>query len=151
MKVNETKIKVRYVETDQMGIVHHSNYFAWFEVGRTEHIAQHGMKYSDMEKIGVLIPLIECGAEFKAGARYEDEIIVKTSIKLISPVRIEFGYEIVRKDDSKLLAVGFTKHAFTNRELRPVNLQKKFPELWSVMKNNENQSNFHISENISSK
>ena len=130
VKVSETKIKVRYVETDQMGIVHHSNYFVWFEVGRTEFIKESGIKYSDMEKMGVLLPLIESGCQYKTGARYEDEIIISTSVKLITPIRIEFKYEVIRVEDEKLLAVGFTKHVFVDKELKPINLRKKNAELW---------------------
>lgn len=133
MQEHETKIKVRYVETDQMGIVHHSNYFAWFEVGRTEFMSRQGMRYRDMESTGVLLPLIECGCEFKSGARYEDELIIKTSINSLSPVRVEFKYEVIREHDHKILSTGFTRHAFVNKGFRPINLQKKYPEVWDVI------------------
>ncbi len=133
MKEHETKIKVRYVETDRMGIVHHSNYFAWFEVGRTEFIKEQGMRYKDMENAGVLLPLIECGCEFKAGAKYEDELVIKTSINSLSPVKVEFKYEVLREHDRNFLANGFTRHAFVNKEFKPINLQKKYPEVWSIM------------------
>ena len=132
MKINETKIKVRYVETDQMGIVHHSNYFAWFEVGRTEFIKEQGLSYSEIEARGVIIPLIECGAQFKIGAKYEDELIIKTSMSLLTPVKMDMNYEIIRENDGKLLATGFTRHAFTSRELKPINVKKKNPEVWAV-------------------
>ena len=134
MKVSKTKIKVRYVETDQMGIVHHSNYFVWFEVGRTEFIKELGIKYSDMENMGVLLPLIESGCEYKRGARYEDEIVISTSVTLITPIRMEFKYDIIRENDDKLLAKGFTKHVFVNTNLKPINVKKKYPELWDILK-----------------
>lgn len=124
---------MRYVETDQMGVVHHSNYFVWFEVGRTEYIRCLGMKYSDIEKAGIMMPLIECGCEFKSGARYEDELIIRTVTNTLSPVKVEFRYEVLRESDNKLLAVGFTRHAFVNSQMRPINLQKRFPEIWNVL------------------
>ena len=138
MKINETKIKVRYVETDQMGIVHHSNYFAWFEVGRTEFIKEQGLSYSEIEARGVIIPLIECGAQFKIGAKYEDELIIKTSMSLLTPVKMDMNYEIIRENDGKLLATGFTRHAFTSRELKPINVKKKNPEVWAFFIEIEN-------------
>lgn len=133
MKINETKIKVRYVETDQMGIVHHSNYFAWFEVGRTELIKQQGLSYREIEARGVIIPLIDCGAQFKTGAKYEDELIIRTSMSSLTPVKMEMNYEVIRGSDGKLLATGFTRHAFTNSQLKPMNVKKNNPEVWALL------------------
>lgn len=133
MQPHEIRIKVRYVETDQMGVVHHSNYFVWFELGRTEYIKAQGIDYSEMEKLGVMIPVIECGCEYKTGAKYGDEIRIRTFITLLSPIRIEFKYEVIRENDNKLLAVGFSKHVFTSREFKPINLVKKYPELWNIL------------------
>lgn len=132
MGLFETYITVRYVETDQMGIVHHSNYYAWFEVARTEFIASRGIKYSDMEKIGVMLPLIESGCNYKIGAKYEDQLIITTTITNITPVKVEFKYDVIRKNDGKLIASGFTKHVFVNNSFKPVNLQKHFPKIWEL-------------------
>ncbi|NLY44195.1 MAG: acyl-CoA thioesterase [Clostridiaceae bacterium] len=124
MYVNETRLRVRYAETDQMGIVHHSNYYVWFEVGRTEFFNQTGMSYGNIEKQGILLPLIESSCSYKEPARYEDEIIVRTWIEKLGAVRITFCYEIIREKDGKLLASGKTVHAFVNADLKPVNLKK---------------------------
>jgi len=124
MYVNETRLKVRYAETDQMGIVHHSNYYVWFEVGRTEFFNKTGMSYGDIEKKGLLLPLIESSCSYKEPARYEDEIIVRTWIEDLGAVRITFSYEVIREKDGKLLASGKTVHAFVNTNLKPVNLKK---------------------------
>jgi acyl-CoA thioester hydrolase len=132
MDWNETKIKVRYVETDQMGIVYHSNYFPWFDVGRTELLEAAGLKYSKMEEMGILFPLMECGCTFKSSAKYQEYIIIRTKITFLSPARAEFKYEVIREVDGKLLAEGFTKHVFTNKQLKPINLQKKFPYIWEI-------------------
>ncbi|MGE5474239.1 MAG: acyl-CoA thioesterase [Ignavibacteriales bacterium] len=133
MKINETEITVRYVETDKMGIVHHSNYFAWFEVGRTEFVKQLGMTYSEMEAKQVSLPLVECGSKFKIPAKYEDELIIKTSIEQLEIVKIQFKYEIIRKADAKLIAEGFTLHAFVDESFKPINLKKKNIYIWNVL------------------
>ncbi len=133
MHTSETKLVVRYVETDQMGIVHHSNYFAWFEMGRTGYIKDKGIRYSDMEEMGVLLPLIESGCRYVSGAKYEDELVVQTQMTDLSPVRAEFNYRVIRENDNKLLAEGFTKHAFVNSNLKPVNIRKNYPKLWEIL------------------
>lgn len=138
MAVNETEIKVRYVETDQMGIVHHSNYFAWFEVGRTEFIKQLGMTYSEMEANGVFLPLVGCGSTFKIPARYEDELIIRTSIERLNFVKIQFKYVIIRKIDSKILAEGFTLHAFVDSNFKPINLKKRNTKVWDMLQTGQN-------------
>lgn len=133
MYVNETKIKVRYVETDQMGIVHHSNYYPWFEVGRTEFFAQSGMSYGDIEQQGILFPLIESGCVYKEGARYEDELTIRTWIVQLGGVKVTFGYEVIRDRDSKKLATGKTVHAFVNQDFKPVNIKKANKVVWEKM------------------
>ncbi|MCG8501553.1 MAG: acyl-CoA thioesterase [Firmicutes bacterium] len=131
MGLSETKIKVRYVETDQMGIAHHSNYYHWFEVGRTEFIGQIGMTYGEMEQAGVLLPLIESACTYKQGAKYEDELIIRTSIAQLTGARITFGYEVLREKDQKCLAMGKTVHAFVNGDFRPINLKKVNKTIWA--------------------
>lgn len=133
MRVSSTKITVRYVETDQMGIAHHSNYFPWFEVGRTEFIKELGMSYTEMENGGVFLPLIETGCKYKIPAKYEDSLIINTSIELLEPVKVIFRYEVVKEPDLKLIAEGFTFHAFVDKTMKPINLRKKFPEMWNIM------------------
>jgi acyl-CoA thioester hydrolase len=134
MYINETKIKVRYVETDQMGIVHHSNYYSWFEVGRTEFFEQTGMSYGDIERQGILFPLIESGCIYKEGAKYQDELTIRTWIQELGNVRVTFCYEVIRDRDHKLLATGKTVHAFVNREFKPINLKKINKDLWEKLK-----------------
>lgn len=130
---SETKLTVRYAETDQMGIAHHSNYPIWFEAGRTDLLKCMGMAYSDMEKNGVLLPLYEMHCQFKSPAKYEDEILVETTLQSVSRVRVAFSYHVFRAGDGLLLATGETVHAFTDRELKPVNAQKAIPCVYSAM------------------
>lgn len=135
MKVHETELTVRYSETDQMGIVHHSRYYPWFEVGRTEFFASGGIRYGEMERQGLMLPLVETHCRYIMPARYEDVVIIRTAIKELSPVKIRFSYDVVRKADGALLAQGETLLAFTNTDFKPVNLKKYNPALWEYVCN----------------
>lgn len=133
MFIEETELVVRYAETDQMGIVHHSNYPIWFEAGRTEYIKKVGMTYSDIEKSGLLLPVIELKCTYRGSARYEDEIIIRTEIKKMSGVRLVFGYEAVKKSNSEVITIGETTHVWTDTNLKPVNLKKFNPEIYKLL------------------
>ena len=107
--VNETRVRVRYAETDQMGVVYHSNHFIWFEIGRVEFLRQLGFSYKDMEAAdGCFIAVVDARCRYKAPARYDEEIIVRTHLKNIRESVIHFGYELVRSSDGVLLAEGET-------------------------------------------
>lgn len=129
MYVSETRFVVRYAETDQMGIVHHSCYPIWFEAGRTDFIRKMGLPYTDIEKSGLLLPLIELRCYFKAFSRYEDEITVKTSVKDHNGVKTTFYYEVYKEGSQEPIATGETIHAWVDREFRPLNLKKHRPEI----------------------
>lgn len=133
MFVSETKFIVRYAETDQMGIVHHSNYPVWYEAGRTDFIRKMGMPYSKIEETGILLPLIELKCAYKGAARYEDEITVKTSIKEYSGTRIIFNYDVYRNSDPTLINRGETVHVWTNKELKPLNIKKHSQEIYELI------------------
>lgn len=115
MKFNETKIRVRYGETDQMGVVYHANYAVYFEVGRTEWLRQFGLSYSSMEAQGIMLPVISLSINYKNSARYDDELKVKTKLKKMSTASIEFEYEL-RNDSNDLLATGNTVLAFIDKK-----------------------------------
>lgn len=133
MKINETEIKVRYAETDKMGVVHHSRYYPWFEVGRTELFASGGLSYGDMEAEGVMMPLVETRCRYIIPAKYEDELIIKTKIESLTGVKIEFEYDVIRKNDGTLLAKGYTLMAFCDLSFKPVNLKKHNPKFWEYI------------------
>ena len=130
---SETKFIVRYAETDQMGIVHHSNYAVWFEAGRTDFLKKAGVSNTSIEAKGVLLPLYEMSCHFKSPAKYEDEILVITRLISISRVRLQFSYRIVNAGNSKILATGETKHAWTNKELKPINAPKEIPDVFLML------------------
>lgn len=125
----ETKIRVRYEETDKMGVVYHSNYFVWFEVGRTEMIRGIGINYKDMETLGYLLPVLDANCSYKHSALYDDEVIIKTRISYYNGLKMDFVYEAVRAEDNKLLAAGTTKHVWVDKDYRPVRLDKKLPDI----------------------
>lgn len=133
MYTSETKLTVRYVETDKMGIVHHSNYYPWFELARGDFIKKIGMKYSEMESLGLMMPLVESYCKYYEGAKYEDEIIIETSIEKITPVKVIFNYNVIRELDGKLLAKGKTTQTFIDKDFKIVNLKKKYSDLWEKM------------------
>lgn len=134
MYISETKITVRYAETDQMGIVHHSNYLIWFEAGRTDFIKGSNISYSEMEQKGVLIPLAESNCKYIVGAKYEDELIIKTWVKELTPVKVEFNYSVIREKDEKEIAKGSTLHVFVSKEFKIINLKKSNPEIFEKLK-----------------
>ena len=105
-----------------MGIVYYSHYLVWFEIGRTDWLRETGWTYRAMEEDGLALPVIEARCEYKAGARYDDEIEIRTSARLVSPVRLGFDYVIVRTSDGQTLAAGHTVHASLDRSGRPVRL-----------------------------
>jgi len=126
----ETRFPVRYAETDQMGIVHHSVYPVWFECGRTEHIKSYGLPYDELEKMGVMLPLIRLEVEYKKPVHYGDIVIVRTSIAEATKVRLVIAYEVYVEGDSHLRAKGYTEHAWTSTDLKPVNLSKFRPDIY---------------------
>ncbi|MGC5324278.1 acyl-CoA thioesterase [Brevibacillus sp. SYSU BS000544] len=125
-----TQFRVRYAETDQMGVVYHTNYLNWFEIGRTELIRQLGFSYRSLEEQGVLLPVTDASISFKSPARYDDLVEVRVTISELTPLRLHFKYEIYRAEDETLLVFGQTHHVFTNAALRPIRLQKNNPEVY---------------------
>ena len=125
--VNETRIRVRYAETDQMGIVYHANHFIWFEVGRVEFLRQLGFSYKDMEKQDdCFIAVVDARCRYKSPALYDDEVIVRTRLKNIRESVIHFGYELVRASDGAVLAEGETTHIVADSQMRKTALPEKY-------------------------
>ncbi|MGH4118793.1 acyl-CoA thioesterase [Clostridium sp.] len=134
MYISENTLVVRYAETDKMSIVYHSNYLVYFEVGRTEFIKKIGMSYSDMEKIGIMMPVLESNCKYIQGARYDDKLIIKTWIEELTPVKVIFNYLVVREKDGIEITKGSTKHAFVDNDFKIVNLKKKHPDTFEKLK-----------------
>ncbi len=130
---SETYLTVRYAETDMMGIVHHSRYYPWFEQARTDFIKKIGMTYSEMEKRGIMLPLTETGAKYYYGLKYEDEVLVKCSLTNLTVARCEFGYEVYKLPEMKLMTTGKTCHGFVNEHFVPINMKKLHPDIWQAL------------------
>ncbi len=131
--VSETCIRVRYAETDQMGVVYHSNYFVWFEVGRVELMRQLGFTYKDMEREdGCYIAVVDARCRYKAPARYDDEVIIRTHLQNVRESLIQFQYEAVRASDGTILAEGETTHIVIDADM----MRRSIPEKYmTVFKN----------------
>jgi len=115
MSVSELEVRVRYAETDQMGVAHHASYLVWFEAGRTELIRKSGRSYAQLEEDGWLLVVVEAHCRYRQPARYDDALIVRTRVRDLGPARLSFGYELVRTADGVLLADGYTVHAAVDR------------------------------------
>lgn len=118
--------RVRYAETDNMGVAYHANYLIWFEVGRTELIRQLGLAYKDLEFAGLFLPVIEVHCEYLKAVRYDDEVRIDSFLVEQKGLRLKIGYELYVGDT--LSARGFTIHAFTDRSGRPTRPLKAFVE-----------------------
>jgi len=127
-----TKVRVRYSETDKMGVAYNSHYFTWFEIGRTELMRDNGITYNEAEKSGYRFPVIEAGIKYLKPVHYDDVITIKTWLGRKPGVRLRIDYEICR--DNIKLATGFTEHVFTDENLLPRKPPKRFLkkilELW---------------------
>ena len=129
MKVTTSTVRVRYAETDKMGVVYYANYLVWFEVGRTDWLRAHGWTYRAMEDEGVQLPVIESHCEYRQGARYDDEIDIRTRARKLSSVRLQFDYEVIRRGDAVMLANGHTVHATIDRQGRPTRMPDRIKDL----------------------
>jgi acyl-CoA thioester hydrolase len=125
--MNETRLRVRYAETDQMGVVYYSNHFIWFEVGRVELLRQLGFSYRDMEtRDGRFIAVAEAKCRYRAPVRYDEEVLVRTQLLNVRESVVHFGYELRRAEDGALLAEGETTHIVTDADMKIVPLPEKY-------------------------
>ena len=139
MYIATTSIDVRYAETDQMGVVYHANYLIWFELGRTALINDLGFRYADMEKEGILSPVMDIQASYKRPVRYGDEVRVKTWIDFYDGLRVNYGYEVIN-GDGDICVTGESMHTCVKRDtFRPVSIRRKFPEWHQAYENAKKQ------------
>lgn len=127
--VCETRVRVRYAETDQMGVVYHANYLVWFEVGRVEFIRQLGLDYKSMEQDdGCGIAVVQVEARYRAPARYDDELVIETRLVAARGPVVRFGYRILRANDGVLLCEGESGHVVVGKDMKRAKLPKRYAE-----------------------
>jgi acyl-CoA thioester hydrolase len=131
--VYDADIRVRYAETDQMGIVYHANYFPWFEEARTGFFEAIGLSYRELEEQGFYFPLLECNCRFRSPARYADRLTVRARLREVKGARVTLAYEVFLKPEGKLLAEGWTSHVFVGKDFRPLNMQRARPDIYGRM------------------
>ncbi len=127
---NTTQVRVRYAETDQMGVVYHANYVVWMEVGRVEAMRAAGLNYAAMEEEGVRVAVVGVEVEYRAPARYDDVVNVRARVVEVLSRKMRIEYEMTRASDGTLLATGATRHLFVNAEMRPVRCPDKYFQLF---------------------
>lgn len=122
----DVDIRVRYAETDQMGVAYYANYLIWFEVGRTELCRDKGFRYKDLEELGYRLVVTEVYCKYRNSARYDEIVTVRTHLKEINKRRITFGYQILRKEGEELIAEGETRHICVDSNGKTKSLPEKF-------------------------
>jgi len=130
--VHRHEIRVRYGETDGMGVVHHSVYPLYFEEARTELMRAGGLAYAELEARGWLLPLTDIGIRFLRGPVYDDVLVLESRLTELTKIRLKLDYRVLRKEGGELLATGFTRHAATDRELRPRRLPPEAMEAFGA-------------------
>lgn len=132
-KMVEARVRVRYAETDQMGVVYHANYLIWFEVGRVELIRKMGISYKVMEQEeGRMIAVVEASVRYRCSARYDDELVIETRLTAARSSVIKFGYRILRVADGVLLCEGQTVHVVVDREMKKARLPERYAERFAA-------------------
>ena len=130
---HETRIRVRYAETDQMGVVYYANYLVWMEIGRVELVRARNLDYKALEQSeGLYLSVIEANCRYVFPARYDQEIVVETQVLKFNSRIIEFGYRIQSVEPDRLLAEGQTRHIWLNREWRPVRLPERYQSMLRI-------------------
>ncbi|MDE1176229.1 MAG: thioesterase family protein [Edaphobacter sp.] len=125
--VSQSRVRVRYAETDQMGVVYHANYLVWFEIGRVDFIRTLGLDYRTMEREdGVGIAVVDVSVRYKSPARYDEELVIETRLLAARGPVIKFAYRIVRSDDAVLLCEGETVHVVVDRQMKKAPLPEKY-------------------------
>lgn len=120
------KERVRFVETDTMGVVHHANYFHWFEMGRVAYLRAAGVSLNDLMAAGIVFPITDISAKYLTPGRFDDNIEIRTTLEILTRVKLCFSYEVVRTTDGTVLATGNSQNVFTNPQGKIIRLSDEF-------------------------
>lgn len=129
---HEIRLRVRYEETDTMQVVYYAKYFVWFESGRIELLRSIGLSYRDVEKRGLLLPVVEAKANYQAPAHFDDEILVKTRLANMGNTSVRFENEVFKLPEKTLLCTGYTVHVLVDREGKPTKIPEDFLKKFHV-------------------
>jgi acyl-CoA thioester hydrolase len=140
MQPVETRVRVRYAETDQMGVVYYANYFIWMEIGRVEFCRTSGIRYRDIEAEGFLLVVAEANCRYLAPARYDDEIVISTTLADPSPRMPRFHYEIADVTTGRVIATGYSKHIWCGSDFRPQKLPQKYWPAFGIKSGSESDA-----------
>lgn len=141
MTGHRVRVRARYPETDRMGVVHHSHYFVWFEIGRTELLRDLGMPYATLEEEHLFMPVIEAAARYRSPVRYDEEVDVETELTEVTGAQVRFGYRLLRHPGGESVATGFSLHAAVNEKGRPRRLPQDVRErLASLVAQGDNRT-----------
>lgn len=129
-----TNIRVRYAETDAMGIVHHANYYLYFEVAREDLIKELGVSYREIEEMGIMMPLVETECKYIEAAKYDDDLIIEAKIIELTAVKVRIEYNVIKKENNKIIAKGSTLQTFVDRNnFKIINLKRVNSDLWQKL------------------
>ncbi|MBD5445341.1 MAG: acyl-CoA thioesterase [Lachnospiraceae bacterium] len=126
--MNSYEHQAQYYETDQMGIIHHSNYIRWMESARIWYMSQLGVDYRTMEEIGIISPVLEVSCQYKSMVRFGDTVLIEPEITKYNGVTLELSYRITDKESGELRMLGKSKHCFLDSSGKIVSLKKSYPE-----------------------
>lgn len=133
MKYCDIKVRVIFADTDAMGVVYHSNYLKWFESVRNEFLRALSYPHTLLDEMGIWFPVMEAHCNYKAPAKYDEVIIVRTKIAELKAASIKMSYEIFNEETGSLLVTGYTRSGITDHNLKPINIRKKFPDFYKAM------------------
>lgn len=129
-----TNIRVRYAETDAMGVVHHANYYLYFEVAREDLIREVGISYKEIEELGIMMPLVETECKYVEAAKYDDELLIEAKIIELTAVKIRIGYVVTQKSTGKIVAKGATLQTFVDsKTFKIINIKRTQEEIWNKL------------------
>jgi acyl-CoA thioester hydrolase len=123
-----------YYETDQMGIIHHSNYIRWFEEARLDYLNQINLNYSGLEELGIMIPVLSVNCEYKYAVRFNETVYIIPVIETFNGVKMQISYQILDAATNKIRTTGISTHCFVTKDMKPVNMKKYFKDIYDILK-----------------
>ncbi len=125
--------QAKYYETDQMTVVHHSNYIRWFEEARVDFLEQIGLGYDTIEAAGVYSPVLAVSCEYKSSVRFNEKVLIKASLKFFNGIKMKIGYQVLDEATNQLRAIGTSEHCFVTTDFKPVSLKKDYKEMYEIL------------------